>query len=100
MILLNSIALDDDVDAFDLFINEVDDDVFILNDLILLLILLLLLSILANIKTSFYLSTLVIQFACRNKALLTCQVFLIYFTAYYGEKQYTATHTNTICKDS
>ena len=40
MILLNSIALDDDVDAFDLFINEVDDDVFILNDLILLLILL------------------------------------------------------------
>src|SRR4026208_151128 len=100
MILLNSMALDDDVDAFDLFLNEVDDDVFILNDLILLLILLLLLSILANIKTSFYLSTLVIQFACRNKAVLTCQVFLIYFTAYYGEKQYTTTHTNTICKDS
>jgi len=58
MILLNSMALDDDVDAFDLFINEVDDDVFILNDLILLLILLLLLSILAIviiIKASFYL---------------------------------------------
>jgi hypothetical protein len=80
MILSTSIALDDDSDTLDsLFINEVDDDDnddFIFKDVVFF----------SNSATAFntcycynykglILSTLVIQLACRSKALLTCHVF-------------------------
>jgi hypothetical protein len=78
MILSTSIALDDDSDTSDtLFINKVDDDddVFIFKDVVFF----------SNSATAFntcycynykglFLSTLVIQFVCRSKALLTCHV--------------------------
>ena len=76
MILSASIALDDDDILDALFTNEVDDDdVFIFKDVVFF----------SNSATAFntcycynykglFLSTLVIQLACRSKALLTCHV--------------------------